>query len=337
MAIDASFIHSTASIGNLTVTFTDTSTGGPDSWLWDFGDGGFSSIQNPTHTFASPIYFNVTLYAWINDVSNEIGMGTPNNSAIKTFLNTGAGQDCATAWAWAQATNYTTSGISGRCAWMIQKWSADICAYISYRMQFTYTPPSDLSITPVIQGTWIETDPFIELNRTIETSAGEAQVRVIEGSNIDLSFSAGTQVGKYHGLTSGTVEYPCHSKRGIPSTWELWPVQTNLNGIADEVNMGGFMMGDIKIVEHQAVVDEHDWETQTIFVGFIPPPQVIIDFVGTPLLGTSPMEVDFTDLSNVQSPKFSKWEFGDGNIATFAGTTHPTNTYLSDHCSVAAS
>ena len=33
------------------VDFTDTSTGAPTSWFWDFGDGTTSTDQNPTHTY----------------------------------------------------------------------------------------------------------------------------------------------------------------------------------------------------------------------------------------------------------------------------------------------
>jgi len=35
----------------LVVTFTDTSEGEIDEWLWDFGDGGESTEENPTHTY----------------------------------------------------------------------------------------------------------------------------------------------------------------------------------------------------------------------------------------------------------------------------------------------
>ncbi|MHC5035273.1 MAG: PKD domain-containing protein, partial [Planctomycetota bacterium] len=35
----------------LTVSFTDLSTGNPTSWHWDFGDGGTSTAQNPTHVY----------------------------------------------------------------------------------------------------------------------------------------------------------------------------------------------------------------------------------------------------------------------------------------------
>jgi PKD repeat protein len=46
----------------MTVQFTDLSTGIIVAWSWDFGDGGTSTLQNPTHIFAQDIIYNVTLY-----------------------------------------------------------------------------------------------------------------------------------------------------------------------------------------------------------------------------------------------------------------------------------
>jgi hypothetical protein len=45
----------------LTVTFTDLSTGAPAGWLWDFGDGDTSTLQNPVHVYMSPDSFDVSL------------------------------------------------------------------------------------------------------------------------------------------------------------------------------------------------------------------------------------------------------------------------------------
>jgi PKD repeat protein len=47
----------------LTVSFTDQSTGVPTSWAWDFGDGGTATTKNPSHQYASPGTYTVTLTA----------------------------------------------------------------------------------------------------------------------------------------------------------------------------------------------------------------------------------------------------------------------------------
>ncbi|MCP4572829.1 MAG: PKD domain-containing protein [bacterium] len=47
----------------LAVTFTDDSTGEPTAWAWDFGDGGTSTAQNPSHTYTVAGDFTVALTA----------------------------------------------------------------------------------------------------------------------------------------------------------------------------------------------------------------------------------------------------------------------------------
>lgn len=44
-------------------SFTDLSTNNPTSWQWNFGDGGLSSLQNPTHAYALSGTYTVTLIA----------------------------------------------------------------------------------------------------------------------------------------------------------------------------------------------------------------------------------------------------------------------------------
>ncbi|MFZ6051666.1 T9SS type A sorting domain-containing protein [Halocola ammonii] len=43
------------------VTFSDQSTGDPETWLWDFGDGSTSEAQNPFHIYNEPGDYTVTL------------------------------------------------------------------------------------------------------------------------------------------------------------------------------------------------------------------------------------------------------------------------------------
>jgi trimeric autotransporter adhesin len=43
------------------VAFTDSSTGSPTSWSWDFGDGGTSTAQSPSHTYQAAGTYTVKL------------------------------------------------------------------------------------------------------------------------------------------------------------------------------------------------------------------------------------------------------------------------------------
>ncbi len=58
----------------LTVQFTDVSSNTPTSWLWDFGDGVTSTLQNPTHTYSAVGSYTVSLTA-----TNAAGSNTRVN------------------------------------------------------------------------------------------------------------------------------------------------------------------------------------------------------------------------------------------------------------------
>jgi gliding motility-associated-like protein len=58
--VDFSANDSTACDAPFTVQFTDKSPGA-SSWLWDFGDGMTSTLQNPSHTYSSSGFYDVTL------------------------------------------------------------------------------------------------------------------------------------------------------------------------------------------------------------------------------------------------------------------------------------
>ena len=63
-SLTASFRHNPAypSTGE-SVQFTDTSSGNPTSWTWDFGDGSTSTVRNPSHVFTAYGFRTVTLVA----------------------------------------------------------------------------------------------------------------------------------------------------------------------------------------------------------------------------------------------------------------------------------
>ena len=76
----ASFVASaTSGTAPLTVYFVDQSTNSPSSWIWSFGDGNISTVQNPSHTFTTSDSYSVTLIA-----SNAAGSDTITKTGYVT-------------------------------------------------------------------------------------------------------------------------------------------------------------------------------------------------------------------------------------------------------------
>jgi len=100
-----------------TITFTDTSTGTPDTWAWDFGEGNVSAAQHPSFLYNTPGVYNVTLnasnpysfgIAFQNNITITIPAApvanftsTPNNGTASLFVqfnDTSTGSVTSYAW-----------------------------------------------------------------------------------------------------------------------------------------------------------------------------------------------------------------------------------------------
>jgi PKD repeat protein len=87
----------------LAVQFTDTSSGSPTSWAWDFGDGASSTAQHPSHTYTAAGTYTVSLTA-----SNSAGSDTLTRTGLISATPPSSGdighQDGSTSGAGAAAT-----------------------------------------------------------------------------------------------------------------------------------------------------------------------------------------------------------------------------------------
>ncbi len=105
--------HFTSRVSGQTAAFTDTSAGNPTFWAWDFGDGQTSSVQLPTHVYATAGTYTVTLRASNNSGANSTtgsvtvaaAAPTAGFNALRTgtastlaFRDTSSG--APTAWSW---------------------------------------------------------------------------------------------------------------------------------------------------------------------------------------------------------------------------------------------
>ena len=75
----------------LTVSFTDASTNVPTSWAWNFGDGGTSTAQNPSHTYTAAGTYTVAMTA-----TNAFGSDTMTRTNYITVTTPQTSGDYAT-------------------------------------------------------------------------------------------------------------------------------------------------------------------------------------------------------------------------------------------------
>ena len=77
----------------LVVQFTDSSQNLPDSWSWDFGDGGSSTLQNPAYTYNAGGQFSAVLMATnaagSSNFTSNISVYAPGFSVFPTSGITG--------------------------------------------------------------------------------------------------------------------------------------------------------------------------------------------------------------------------------------------------------
>ena len=76
----------TGPIVGATLHFTDTSTGSPTAWAWDFGDGHSADVADPSHAYDAPGSYTVTLTA-------TNGSGS-NSSSKVVVVSTGGATTC---------------------------------------------------------------------------------------------------------------------------------------------------------------------------------------------------------------------------------------------------
>jgi PKD repeat protein len=99
---------------SLTSQFTDESTAGTNpiiSWSWNFGDGGTSSNQNPSHSYSSPGSYTVSLTISDGELSDTKTI--PDYIQVYEVLTVNAGDDQALEVGQTSQLNGSFSGGSG--------------------------------------------------------------------------------------------------------------------------------------------------------------------------------------------------------------------------------
>lgn len=142
-----------------TIRFSGTATTTPGAtvtWLWDFGDGNTSDLQNPTHKFEEFGALTVTLTVTNNGCPSTIAQGVMVQPPVADFERT---IDCVTR----AVTFANTSLINPALNPLTYKWSMGDPANTEFTTQnpplaFSYPGPGTYNVTLIVQnGTCADT------------------------------------------------------------------------------------------------------------------------------------------------------------------------------------
>ncbi|MDB5236346.1 MAG: hypothetical protein JWR44_3339 [Hymenobacter sp.] len=268
------------------VQFTDASQNLPTSWLWTFGDGTTSTLQNPNHCYATAGTYAVTLQA-----TNAAG----NNTSAATSIVYNGSVPVAASCSPPTLNYFANYGITRFQLGTIDNTSADGSA--SYQ---DFTCPRR---TDIIAG--------VNYSMVITTGGINPHViRVYLDKDNNGVFTTAEQV--YQNLTAPSP--------GVTTTFTL-PTGTTLNVplrlrvIADAVgNSAGPCTSPVSgQVEDYTVIARPNT---------LPP---IINFTSNYVPGGCVNPIQFTDLTT-NLPTSWLWAFGDGTTSTLQNPTHQYTT-----------
>ncbi|MDQ7787756.1 MAG: PKD domain-containing protein [Thermodesulfovibrionales bacterium] len=295
----------TSGVAPLNVSFTDTSSGAPTSWSWNFGDGGTSTLQNPSHSYSTPGTYTVSLTAtntYGPDTETKTGYitvlaptaptanftGSPTSGTVPLNVNfTDTSLGAPTSWSW----NFGDGGTSA-----LQNPSHSYSTPGTYTVSLTATNvygPDTETKAGYITVMACSKPPYITF--LSPTSGDVNQLITIYGryfSSPYLVFFNGVQAT----VTSS-------------STWQL-TVRVPAGATTGPV----WVEGPIGCISNQ--------RTFTV-TGTNPAP--VANFTGSPTSGTAPLNVNFTDTST-GSPTSWSWNFGDGGTSTLRNPSHSYST-----------
>jgi PKD repeat protein len=156
--------------------FTDNSSvpvGGISSWNWDFGDGGSSNLQNPSHIYTSSGMYNVNLVVAGN---NGCENSTVKVVAISPTPQTTAGPDKTIPYGTNTQLNGAVTGGSGTHTYQWQPADKVVNALIPNPNTVLLAATTDFTLTATDSGNGCISSDQVTVNITGGPLAGLIQV-----------------------------------------------------------------------------------------------------------------------------------------------------------------
>jgi len=304
--VDADFVGSpTSGVAPLTVQFTDTSTGGPTMWSWNFGDGGTDMVGNPSHTYTSPGVYTITLTA-----SSQTG-GSSTEEKVGYITVTQPGEIDAdfvgspTSGVAPLAVQFTDTSTGGPTMW---SWNfGDGGTAMVANPSHTYNSVGNYTVTLTASSQTGGTSTEEKVGYITVTGSGEGP-------------KASFTVDKRSGPKPLTVQFT-DTSTGLPTMWS-WNFGDGGTAMVASPSYTYQQAGVYTVSLTASNLAGSDTKVEDDFIavtGDIPPPVAM--FEATPVSGSAPLTVQFKDLS-IGPPTSYYWDFGDASTSDQANPSH---------------
>jgi PKD repeat protein len=272
----------TADVSGKHVLFTDTSSGSPTSWSWNFGDGSpLDTRQNPDHNYANPGTYQVTL-----TVTNAFGQSAAASKFVTLEKLPVADFTAATSGLNAIFTD-TSTGNPTSWSWSFGDGTATDARQ---NPDHTYAAAGTYQVT-----------------LTVLNSAGMAQTSKF----VTVSLGAQPQAAFTYQINGLTVVFT-DTSTGSPTSWS-WSFGDNMSTTQQNPAHTYAEPGTYSVTLTVTNAAGSSSKTQAVIVGSAP----VANFE----FGASGLTVNFVDRST-GSPTGWNWSFGDGSASAAQNPIH---------------
>lgn len=291
---------------SLTQPFQDTSTfsnGQGVAWFWNFGDGGTSTQQNPTHTYPSSGTYNVTLIV-TNNFNCSDTIVVPVNIGAIPVAAWSAPDRCLN-----QTVQFTDASTPFQNS-TITNWNwnfGDNGSSVQQNPSHNYNTPGTYNVSLVVTGSEGCTDTLTQAV-TIHPLPEPDFIFSKACLGMPTTFTNQTTI-----LNPGQVtNYVWYF--GTPGI----PINTQTSPTVLYNNPGTYLV--------QLIAGSDKGCVDTIVIPITISPQPQVSFNGNPLQGCAPVTVSFNNTSFSSTGVDSvSWNFGDGNFDTTYSASHVYN------------
>lgn len=333
------------------VRFTDLSTDIPQQWLWDFGDGSTSTIQNPTHTYTSAGTFTVTLtvtntlgsddniktsYITVTidpapTVTGNTGLCTPGTTTLTATVTSGNQAE------WYDASNnlvstaltYTTPLLGTSTIYTVRQITPTALQNVgpvgpsigaggyhntSFEGKEYFTTTQPMRLVSVFVDANGATDRTFNLYSSTGTLLQTRTITVPDGqSRVTLNFDIQTPGNYQLGVSAGSLLYRNLSGASYPYTIAGLVTITTSNSTSNPATYYYYC---------------YDWQVQVLPCTSAPATVNILvgSVVSNFTYAATGLDVAFTNTATGNIVVYS-WAFGDGNTSSSA---NPNHTYTTD-------